>query len=171
MTEITLAVTSLSKAGFAPFGDVIETDGRTHYPINDGTCERYHDLANIDVLQGAGRPLISIFRAQPVALPIRIEMMERHPLSSQAFVPLSAQRFLIVVAPVGETVDANALAAFVTNGTQGVNYHRGVWHHPLLALGEQPDFLVVDRGGAGKNCDEFYFDTKLTVVIEALNPQ
>ncbi|WP_109483328.1 ureidoglycolate lyase [Paraburkholderia sp. C35] len=149
----TLHIERLTREAFAPFGDVIELDGARHYPINEGTTERYHDLASVDVTTQGGRPLINVFRAQPRAWPIDIAMMERHPLGSQAFVPLSDAPYLIVVAPAGE-LDPSQLRAFSTRGWQGVNYAKGVWHHPLLALERVSDFLVVDRGGERPNCDE-----------------
>ena len=149
----TLRIERLTRAAFAPFGDVIELEGARHYPINEGTTERFHDLANVDVSTQGGRALIIVFGAQPRAWPIDIAMMERHPLGSQAFVPLSDAPYLIVVAPAGE-LDPAKLRAFSTRGWQGVNYAKGVWHHPLLALGRVSDFLVVDRGGEGPNCDE-----------------
>lgn len=148
-----LRVEPLSRAAFAPFGDVIELAGARHYPINGGSCERYHDLAKVDVAEQGGRPLINVFRGQARDLPITISMMERHPLGSQAFLPLGETEYLIVVAPPGE-LDPAAVRAFLSTGWQGVNYHRGVWHHPLLALHHTSDFIVVDRGGQGHNCDE-----------------
>ncbi len=154
MSERRLPIAELTRAEFAPFGDVIECEGRAHYPINAGTAERYHDLATVDVAAEDGRPLISICRAQPARLPLRLSLLERHPLSSQAFIPLSTTPFLIVVAPPGEVPDLDRLRAFRSNGRQGVNYRRGTWHHPLLALERVSDFLVVDRGGGGTNCDE-----------------
>jgi len=147
-----LVVEPLTRAAFAPFGDVIEATGaRRAYPINQGTTQRFHDLAEIDVDTNDGRPLISIFRAQPRTLPFEIRMLERHPLGSQAFVPLDPRlRYLVVVS---EAADAMPRAFLATNG-QGVNYRRGCWHHPLLALDQISDFLVIDRGGPGENCDE-----------------
>ncbi len=85
-------------------------------------------------------------------------MVERHPLASQAFYPLRDADWFIVVAPAGEAPDVGTLRAFHATGRQGVNYHRGVWHHPLLVLEPDHDFLVVDRGGPGENCDEVWFD-------------
>jgi ureidoglycolate lyase len=158
MAPLELDISPLSRGTFAPFGDVIEVEGSDGFTINDGFATRYHDLARVDVLEGGGRPLINIFRARPWPQPIGIRMMERHPLSSQAFVPLSPRPFLMVVASPGQTPDPARLRAFVTNGRQGVNYHRGVWHHPLLALERETDFLVVDRGAEDGNCDEFHFD-------------
>lgn len=149
-----LPVEPLTRAAFAPFGDVIAADDAArHYPINEGTTERYHDLAHVDVSTDGGRTLINIFRAQPRALPFEIRMMERHPLGSQAFVPLSARAYLVVVAQAGE-FDASTLRAFFVDDGRGVNYARGVWHHPLIALDGVSDFLVVDRGGSGSNLDE-----------------
>jgi len=148
-----LQMERLTRAAFAPFGDVIELDGARHFSINGGTTERYHDLAHVDVVEQGGRPLVNLFRAQPRALPVEITMMERHPLGSQAFIPLRAGRYLVVVAPAGE-FDAARMRAFWTDAWQGVNYAKGVWQHPLLALDEVSDFVVVDRGGDGPNCDE-----------------
>jgi len=147
----------LTRDLFAPFGDVIETTGNPHFTINDGYAERYSDLANIDVGEQGGRLRVNIFHALPRTLPMPIRMVERHPLSSQAFVGMSTRPFLVVVAAPGKAPLAGDLHAFVTNGRQGVNYSRGTWHHPLIAFGSPDDFLVIDRGGTGENCDEVVF--------------
>lgn len=150
-----LAIAPLSSEAFAPFGEVIEREGRVHHPINAGTAKRYDDLAGVDVAESGGQPQISLCRAEPATLPLRLRLMERHPLSSQAFIPLSVTPFLIVAAPAGgEKPDLGALRAFRSNGHQGINYRRGTWHHPLIALERISDFLIVDRRGAGPNCDE-----------------
>ena len=153
----------LTREAFAPFGDVIETLGADHFPINEGTTERFHDLAAVDIAEEDGRPLINIFRGQPRELPLAIRMMERHPLGSQAFIPTGPQLWLTVVAPAGESPKPADLRAFIAGAGQGVNYHRGVWHHPLIALEAVSDFIVVDRGGGGENCDEYRFagDTEI----------
>ncbi|MCJ0763862.1 ureidoglycolate lyase [Variovorax terrae] len=144
----------LTREAFAPFGQVIELEGATQFAINGGTTQRFHDLARVDTLAEGGRPLISLFRAQPRAQPVRLTLMERHPLGSQAFLPLSAQPYLVVVAP-DHGGRPGPLQAFVTCGWQGVNYDRNVWHHPLLALEAVCDFIVVDRGGEGCNLEEW----------------
>ena len=146
---------ALSRAAFAPFGDVIETDHARHYPINDGWAERYHDLAALSLTAENGRPALSIFRAAPRHLPVKLSMMERHCLGSQAFVPLAGEAFLIVVAPPGlPPANPDALSVFISDGRQGVNYHPGVWHHPLLAIRQSSDFLVVDRVSLTGDCEE-----------------
>jgi ureidoglycolate lyase len=148
---ITLVVEALTREAFAPFGDVIEAANAAKvYAINTGTTTRFHDLAQIDTSREGGRTLLSLFRAQPRELPFAITLLERHPLGSQAFVPLSQQPYLVVVS---ESPDAPP-RAFLARDGQGVNYHAGTWHHPLLALDEVSDFLVIDRGGPGNNCDE-----------------
>ena len=101
-----------------------------------------------------GKVIVSIFRGQPRALPFEVEMMERHPLGSQAFMPLSGRPYLVVVAPAGMAPAARDLRVFLARGDQGVNYAAGVWHHPLLALDSVCDFLVLDRSGSAPNCDE-----------------
>ena len=151
-----LAVRPLTRVAFAPYGEVIETEGARHFPINNGTTERFHDLAHVDIAAG-GVPLISIFRAQPVTLPHTLTLLERHPFGSQAFVPQGGERFLVVVAPPasdGAGAPPADPVAFLANGRQGVNYARGVRHHPLLALDGVTDFLVVDRSDDGGNLEE-----------------
>jgi len=158
-TPRTLTVAPLTREAFAPFGEVIEaSDAVQHFTINAGNTERYHDLANIE--PGAdGRVIVSIFRGQPRTLPFTVQMMERHPKASQAFIPMSGKPYLVVVAPAGEPPQVEDLKVFLARGDQGVNYATGVWHHPLLALEAVCDFLVVDRSGPGHNCDEVQLDT------------
>lgn len=148
-----LPIEPLTRTAFAPFGDVISIDDARHFAINGGTTERFHDLATIDVQDAGGRPLVNVFRGQPRALPFELTMMERHPLGSQAFIPLGVFHYLVVVAPAGR-FDEQRMRAFSVSGGIGVNYARGVWHHPLIALDAVSDFLVIDRGGSQPNCDE-----------------
>jgi ureidoglycolate lyase len=164
----TLAIEPLTRDAFAPFGDVIELAGAKQIPINLGTTIRYHDLAQVDVADEGGRPLVNLFRGQPRTLPFEVRMLERHPLGSQAFVPLNDKPYLVVVAPAG-VLDPARIRAFVTSGWQGVNYAKGVWHHPLIALGDVSDFIVVDRGGDGLNLNEQDLTESLWLTEEALN--
>jgi ureidoglycolate lyase len=154
---ITLRPEPLTAAAFRPFGDVIEA-GDAYELINSGTTKKFADLARIDVAAEGGRPCISIYRATPYELPLKITMLECHPLGTQLFMPLNSEPFLVVVACAGDTIDPSNVRAFVTNGHQGINYHRGTWHHPLIALLEQSDFLVVDRLGIGNNIAEVTFN-------------
>ncbi len=164
--EKTLIAKALTQAEFSSFGDVIElSDKANHFTINYGLTERYHALADIDVESKNGKGIISIFHATPKALPVMIDCMERHPLSSQAFFPLSQQPYLVVVAPKGE-FDENALQAFIVKANQGVNYHKGTWHHYCLALEDVSDFLVVDRQGEGENCDEVNLSAPFQIKVE-----
>ena len=168
MTSIHLNIEPLTKEAFAPYGDVIETEGSDHFTINNGFTERYHDLARVDVSPevGNGRTLINIFAAKPLSYPLDVKMVERHPLGSQAFIPLQGRPYLVLVSKAGdEPVDPKSLRAFHARGNQGVNYLKGTWHHPVLALEEDQNFLVVDRGGEGHNCDEFYFGEDVGVVL------
>ena len=149
MTRI-LAIEPLTRANFAPFGDVIEMEGAQHYPINQGFAERFHDLARIDTSTHDGETIISLFRGRPRPTPIEIGFVERHPLGSQGFYPLQERDWLIVVAEP----DLQTLRAFRASGRQGINYARNVWHYPLLVLGQDSDFLIIDRKGAGNNLEE-----------------
>jgi ureidoglycolate lyase len=154
----------LSAEAFAPFGDVIETKEAERFLINEGTTTRFHDLAKVET--GAdGHTLINIFRGQLRARPIEIKMMENHPLGSQAFAPLRRAAYLVVVAPAGAPPGPDDLVAFRAAGEQGVNYHAGVWHHPLLVLEADHDFLVIDRGGPGDNLEECWFSDNQGIAL------
>ncbi|MDR6676067.1 ureidoglycolate lyase [Pseudomonas oryzihabitans] len=152
-----LVIEPLTAEGFAPFGDVIETEGRDWFPINNGSTQRFHALARVETGPADGAAIISIFRARRLEYPLTIAMLERHPHGSQAFVPLRGEPFLVVVAPPAPQPDAQAIRVFRTDGRQGINYHAGVWHHPVLALRDEDEFLIVDRRGELPNCDEHFF--------------
>ena len=159
-TRSTLTIEPLTAEAFRAFGDVIEAnDAAHHFTINQGFAERYNDLAHIDTAGEGGRTAVSIFKALPRRFPLAITVMERHPLGSQAFVALAPVPFLVVVAPPGATPAPGDVRCFLAKAGQGVNYARGTWHHPLIALDEPGEFLVIDRGGAAEqgNCDEIAF--------------
>ena len=153
--ERSIVIEPLTPATFAPFGDVIEAAGAS-FPINAGMCDRFHDLARVDV-QG-GRLGISVGRARPYALPLALGFVERHPLGSQAFVPMSEDPFLVIVAPDEEGRPGRP-RAFLTAPGQGVNYLRGTWHGVLTPLGRAASFVIVDRIGDGANLEEHAYET------------
>ncbi|MBT8474416.1 MAG: ureidoglycolate lyase [Litoreibacter sp.] len=144
----------LTAEAFAPFGDVLDCAGAPDKMINQGQCERFHDRARLDFTDG--RAGLSLFRANPRTLPYRLEMVERHPDGSQAFIPMSLDPFLIVVAADAGGTPAAPLA-FLSAPGQGINFHRGVWHGVLTPLHAPGLFAVIDRIGAGDNLQEHWF--------------
>lgn len=153
----------LTPEAFAPFGEVVDTRVSDYFHINAGRTRRYHDLARVETLGEEARALISIFVSQPISVPLDLSFLERHPQGSQAFVPMHEERFIIVVAPPGEQIDPESVQAFVTDGRQGVNYRAGTWHAIQSVLECEGEFLVVDRGGEGNNCDEHPIDIRVTL--------
>lgn len=157
---VRLIAEALTRDAFAPYGDVIDETGPEQFPTNEGEALRVHAMGEVDCSAENGRAILSLFRMTRANLDGGVRLMERHPISSQAFVPLNGCRFVVVVANTLEPPSASALRAFVSNGTQGVNYHRGIWHHPLIALGAG-DFLVVDRTARGAVFDQDYEESVL----------
>lgn len=159
MTQ-TLHPELLTKEAFAPFGDVLDVAGGPDKIINQGLCGRYHDRAQIDIVDGnAG---ISLFKAQARQFPITLDMMERHPEGSQAFLPMSFDPFVVVVA-LDEGGKPGQPRAFITTAGQGINYHRGTWHGVLTPLHAPGLFAVVDRIGEGPNLQEHWFETPFEI--------
>ena len=162
---ISLRPEPLTRERFAPYGDVIESAVDKAEAMNAARFQRFDDLCDIDIA-GGGRVGMSIARCRTAtSLPLQVDIMERHPRGSQAFIPLQHCKMLVVVGPRGESIDAVDLRAFVTNGRQGFNYHRGTWHMPLIAFEAGHEFLIVDRVGGGPNCEEYTLDD--VVMLEA----
>ena len=163
MSIQSIKIQPLTAESFLPYGEVIACEGNDFFHINDQQTERYHALAVAETDAKVG---LSIFRnIQTTAIPFAIEMLERHPVGSQAFIPMQGQKFLIVVAPNmnHEKPDLSQIQAFISNGTQGVNYRAGTWHHPLLTFEAPSDFVVIDRIGTGPNCDVYTFPEKIFI--------
>ena len=156
-----IRIQPMTATGFAPFGDLLDVAGDPDKIINQGLCGRYHDRAQMDF--GVGRAGLSLFQAEPRTLPLRLEMMERHPEGSQAFIPMSEHGFLVIVAPDADGMPRRPLA-FETAPGQAINFHRGTWHGVLTPLHAPGLFAVVDRIGAGDNLQEHWFDTAFEVV-------
>lgn len=162
----TLKIEPLERTAFAPFGDVIEMDGSKNFAINGGATIRYHDIGQIFADPQDGHAAISLARSQPLTSPLSIKMLERHPLASQAFIPQAQTPFIVVVAPAGEPPDRRDIRAFLCDGTQGVNYHPGVWHHSLLALAPDQDFVLIDLITQKHNCDEHHLAPDAQPVLD-----
>ncbi len=157
----TIMARPLTAPAFAPFGDVIALREAPTKLINQGLCGRHHDLAALDF--GDGRAGISLFDAKPRTLPYRLDLVERHPDGSQAFIPMSQTSFLVIVAPDNKGTPGTPLA-FLTAPGQGINLHRGTWHGVLTPLQAPGLFAVIDRIGDGPNLEEFRFEKPYTVV-------
>ena len=162
MTGRAIPLRPLTAAEFAPFGDVIEAAGPPSFGFNGGMADRFHDLARTEVVGEGARIGVSIGRSRPYELPLKLTLVERHPLGSQAFVPLTGDPFLVVVAPDEDGAPGTPLA-FLTAPGQGVNYLRGVWHGVLAPLGREAPFLIVDRIGTGDNLQEHRYDEPWTI--------
>ena len=147
----------LTKEAFAPYGQVIDMDEQDSFLINEGTTRRFDAIAQIDVAAENGVPVLSIFRAEKRNFPFVIQMLERHPLGSQTFLPMQDYDWLVVVAR-GETPSVETCEVFIAKGNQGVQYSAGTWHHPLLIYKPNQDFWVIDRRGEGDNLQEHWFE-------------
>ncbi len=148
--KITINPKPITKENFSKFGDMITTDNIKPIEINEGYAKRFDGIANLNTSKDNGETTICIFSALKRSFPMKIDMMEKHPLGSQAFIPMKQTTFLVLVAPEGDKPDLNKIEAFIVPPEIGVNYNPGTWHFPLIAT-EDMNFLVVDRKGSGDN--------------------
>ena len=141
---------NITKKNLSKFGQLIDASKKNPISINDGYAKRFDDLINIDVSKDKGRAIISIFNAKKRSFPMKIDMMEKHPLGSQAFIPMEDTKFLVFVAPRGDKPDVNKIQSFLVPKQTGVNYKAGIWHFPLISM-KNMNYLIVDRKGKGNN--------------------
>lgn len=146
----------LNPEAFGPYGDIIDASGEPTSMINNGMCARYNNLAQLN-FDPSGQAGISIFEGQPYSLPHTVSLVERHPLGSQAFIPMSDAPFLVVVADDSAGTPINP-KAFLTQRQQGINIHRNIWHGVLTPLKNAALFAVVDWIGKRVNLEEFVVD-------------
>ena len=140
----------ITRTNFAAYGDLISSDDIKPMDINAGYAKRFDNLANINTSKDGGKTIVSIFSALKRNFPMKIDMMEKHPLGSQAFIPMKETIFLCFVAPPGESPEINNIQSFIIPPKTGINYKPGIWHFPLIST-EDTNFLVIDRKGNGEN--------------------
>ena len=148
--KITITPKPITKENFSKFGDMITTRDIKPLEINNGYAKRFDNIANLDTANDNGETTISIFSALKRSFPMKIDMMEKHPLGSQAFVPMKETTFLVLVAPTGNQPDLKKVESFIIPPGIGINYNPGTWHFPLIST-EDMNFLVIDRKGSGNN--------------------
>ena len=150
MKEISITPRPINKENFSKFGDIITTKDIKPIDINNGYAKRYDGIANLNTSNENGETTISIFSALKRKFPMKIDMMEKHPLGSQAFIPMKETTFLCFVAPEGQKPDLKKIESFIITPGIGINYKPGIWHFPLIST-ENINFLVIDRKGSGDN--------------------
>ena len=148
--EITVEPKPINKENFSKFGELVATEVLKSIDINNGYAKRFEEAVKLDTLQDRGETTISIFSALKRTFPMKIDMMEQHPLGSQAFIPMKETTFLVLVAPKSDKPDLNKIESFIIPPGVGINYKSGTWHFPLIST-EDMNFLVIDRKGSGNN--------------------
>ena len=166
MATLFVKAMPLTKESFEPYGDVIETEGAKHFSINQGTVERYHDLATVEIgTNDDSRVLVSIAQCnQKSTIPHRITCLERHILGSQAFIPMGDMQMVIAVAEPSDNLDITNIRAFVSNGKQGINYKPGCWHMPAIFLDPEQQMLIIDRGNSEMDCEEVFLHDEEIII-------
>ena len=162
--ETVIKPIKITRENFTEFGDLISSEGINPIDINAGYAKRFDNLANINTLKDGGKTIISIFSALKRNFPMKIDMMEKHPLGSQAFIPMKETTFLSFVAPSGESPEISKIQSYIIPPKTGVNYKPGIWHFPLIST-EDTNFLVIDRKGSGKNLTIHKFE-KEEIILE-----
>jgi len=154
----------ITRTNFAAYGDLISSDDIKPIDINAGYAKRFDNLANINTSKDEGKTTVSIFSALKRTFPMKIDMMEKHPLGTQAFIPMNETTFLCFVAPSGESPELSKIQSFIIPPKTGINYKPGIWHFPLIST-ENTDFLVIDRKGNGENLIIYKFE-KEKIILE-----
>lgn len=167
---IILTLEPLTKRSFSQYGDVLSIEESASIIINNGYAQKHNNLCTMDANENGGQSTVHIYLAKKRPFPLNIDMLEKHPFFSQAFIPRSNEPFLVVIAEGGDTPDLSTIKAFITDGNQGVHYKRGLWHFPLISIKDKEQFIVIDRTDSGitensvEECIEHYFKNK-TIIL------
>ena len=148
--EIKIKPKKITRENFSIYGELISKENIKPMNINNGYAKRFDDLVNINFEKNNGKINISVFQATKRSFPMQIDMMEKHPEGSQAFIPMKESVFFVFVAPRGEKPEIDLIESFLIPKGTGINYKPGVWHFPLIST-ENMDFLVIDRKGTDEN--------------------
>ena len=167
--ELVIKPIKITKTNFSTFGDVISSNDIKPTDINAGYAKRFDNLANINTSKDEGKTVVSIFSALKRTFPMKIDMMEKHPLGSQAFIPMKETTFLCFVAPSGESPEVSKIQSFIIAPKTGINYKPGIWHFPLIST-ENTNFLVIDRKGDGENLIIHKFEKEKIILEYQKNP-
>ena len=154
----------ITRKNFAVYGDLISSDNIKPVNINAGYAKRFDNLANINTSRDEGKTIVSIFSAIKRTFPMKIDMMEKHPLGSQAFIPMKETTFIAFVAPQNDKPEINKIESFIISPGMGINYKPGIWHFPLIST-EDTNFLVIDRKGSGENLTIHKFENQ-EIILE-----
>ena len=153
----------INRSNFSTYGDLISANDINPMDINSGYAKRFDNLTDLNTTKDGGKTIVSIFSALKRAFPMTVDMMEKHPLSSQAFIPMKETTFLCFVAPPGELPEINKIQSFIIPPKMGINYKPGIWHFPLIST-ENTNFLVIDRKGKGENLITHKFEKEKIVL-------
>ncbi|MAH02206.1 MAG: ureidoglycolate hydrolase [Candidatus Pelagibacter sp.] len=162
--EAIIKPVEITRKNFAAYGDLISSDNIKPIDINAGYAKRFDNLANINTSRDGGKTIVSIFSTLKRTFPMKIDMMEKHPLGSQAFIPMKETNFIVLVAPPGDKPEISKIESFVVSRRIGINYKPDIWHFPLIST-ENMNFLVMDRKGTGDNLIIYNFE-KEKVILE-----
>ena len=148
--KIIIKPKKINKKNFSKYGQIIDTSKKTYFRINNGYAKRYDNLGKINTSTKKGKTVVSIFSAKKRLFPMKIDIMEKHPLGSQAFIPMKETSFFAFVAPKGNRPNLRKIKSFIIPKQTGINLNPGIWHFPLIST-KKMNFLVIDRKGKGKN--------------------
>ena len=162
MEKIIKAI-KINRSNFSMYGDLISIDDINPMDINAGYAKRFDNLADLNTSKDGGKTIVSIFSALKRTFPMTVDMMEKHPLGSQAFIPMKETTFLCFVAPSGESPQIDKIQSFIVPPKTGINYRPGIWHFPLIST-EDTNFLVIDRRGKGKNLIIYKFEKEKIIL-------
>ena len=160
-----LKIKKITKENFSPYGDLITIRNKKGEDINADTTKSYFDLANIEILGQDHRTRLNIFKAKKRIFPLKIDMLENHPFSSQAFIPLQNTSFIVVVAPTSKIPNLNLIEAFKISSEEGINFKPKIWHFPLIAI-EEANFLTIDKKDSKNNLEIYNFHNNDRIFLD-----
>ena len=160
-----LSIKEINQKNFSQFGQLISTKNIKSENINTDTTKSFYDLVNIQILGNDHQCRVNIFKGKKRKFPLQINMLENHPFSSQAFIPLQKTTFIVVVAPISKIPDLNSIEAFKIPAEEGINFLPKVWHFPLITI-EDSNFLTIDKKDYKNNLEIYNFQNNHEIFLK-----
>jgi len=160
-----LQIKKISKDNFSKYGQLVSTKDIESQNINEETTKSFYDLVNIEIYGDDKKCRVNIFKSIKRNFPLEVNMLENHPLSSQAFIPLQKTNFIVVVAPISSEPDINLIETFLISPEEGINFKPKVWHFPLIAT-ENSNFLTIDKKDSANNIEIYNFQNNDKIFLD-----
>lgn len=136
-----IKVQMLTEEAFAPFGKVIQTEGK-NFGGEAGMYNWYEGQAYVDGAQRVSVNLLTAIQREYV-----FDKFEAHAKTTETVLPLTGG-LIVTCAAEGEVTPERVQAFYVPVG-KGISWAPGAWHYAPFPIGGDATCAIIFRDGTG----------------------